>query len=68
MDITERSHAETSLSQSLHIPADFLMARMMLQGIKQRAERTGAHAVEEVSSEPETKDGKSERVMGMKRL
>jgi len=44
------------------------MARMMLQGIKQRAERTGAHAVEEVSSEPETKDGKSERVMGMKRL
>jgi len=44
------------------------MARMMLQGIKQRAERMSAHAVEGVNSEPETKDGQSERVTGMKRL
>jgi hypothetical protein len=54
------------LTLPLLLPADFLMARMMLQGIRQRAERTGDHAVEGVNSEPETKDGQSERVTGMK--
>ena len=38
------------LTRPLLLPADFLMARMMLQGIKQRAEHMSDHAVKWVST------------------
>ncbi|HEV2579451.1 MAG TPA: hypothetical protein VGT44_01250 [Ktedonobacteraceae bacterium] len=61
----EPSQAATLLNKSLGFifePAEFLMTRKMLLGIKQRAEQIGVPAIEPVTTEPKEKPHKNGKV------